>query len=303
MLLVMLAIAESRRVQQYVRFMNAPLAPPRGRQAHSGIASQMWIRPLTSARLPSRIQVGALDNVGKDAKGREYLVTDPDFGPRFIASFLGFLIAGAIVSQNPAASKFVSSAYSNTVDALTDGAEGFALWGALGLLSSSCCALQLVLSFANVGCAGFNTVLGPVRPTFLALSAALQSLSWYSVAKSTDRVFALKVALPSLAVVLALSFLPEFLSFMRKAKVGNAKYDLAITVNDMGCTACAAKVDSILSADPRVLRHEVVFEESLLRLTVAPGNEDNEDKILADLCKRLTSSGYPSEPKRDSMET
>ena len=32
-----------------------------------------------------------------------------------------------------------------------------------GLLSSSCCLLQLVLNTFAVGCAGFNKVLGPIR--------------------------------------------------------------------------------------------------------------------------------------------
>ena len=53
--------------------------------------------------------------------------------------------------QVPAVSGFASGAYAGTVDALTDGAEAFALWGALGLLSSSCCALQLV---SRAGCTG-----------------------------------------------------------------------------------------------------------------------------------------------------
>jgi hypothetical protein len=159
------------------------------------------------------------------------------------------------------------------------------------------------LNAINVGCAGFNTVLGPVRPTFLALSAALQSFVWYSVATSTSSD-AWKIALPSTAVVLVLSFLPEFLSFARKAKVGNDTVDdadsnLVLIVNGMGCTACATKVDAVLEAEPRVLGHQVVFEEKLAKLTVERGSEDG---VVADLCERLTESGFPSELQLDSVD-
>ena len=33
-----------------------------------------------------------------------------------------------------------------------------------GLLSSSCCLLQILLNFLSLGCAGFNKLLGPLRP-------------------------------------------------------------------------------------------------------------------------------------------
>ena len=148
--------------------------------------------------------------------------------------------------------------------------------------------------------------MGPVRPTFLALSAALQSFAWYSVATSTSRN-AWKIALPSTFVVLVFSFLPEFLSFTRRAKVAMSANDtvnkanssLVLTVNGMGCTACVTKVDSVLEAEPRVLSHAVALEGKLARVTVAPGNEEG---VAADLCERLNASGFPSELQRDSEQ-
>ncbi|KAG0344127.1 hypothetical protein BG004_004714 [Podila humilis] len=43
---------------------------------------------------------------------------------------------------------------------------------ALGLLSSSCCVIQLVLNAFSIGCAGFS-VLTPLRPVFLGISFGL----------------------------------------------------------------------------------------------------------------------------------
>ena len=82
------------------------------------------------------------------------------------------------------------------------GAQRMAWWSLLGLLSSSCCALQILLNACSVrpfsrfpraargrfshlrscvgqfGCAGFNTALGPWRATFVALTLTVQTISW-----------------------------------------------------------------------------------------------------------------------------
>ena len=54
-----------------------------------------------------------------------------------------------------------------------------------------------------------------------------------------------------------------------------------------------------LEAEPRVLSHAVALEGKLARGTVAPGNEEG---VAADLCERLTASGFPSELQRDSEQ-
>ena len=81
--------------------------------------------------------------------------------------------------------------------------------------------------------------------------------------------------------------------------VNKANSSLVLTVNGMGCTACVTKVDSVLEAEPRVLSHAVALEGKLARVTVAPGNEEG---VAADLCERLTASGFPSELQRDSEQ-
>ena len=57
-------------------------------------------------------------------------------------------------------------------------ARGLGLWSALGLLGSSCCAIQVVLHLFSFGCAGFNSVLGPLRAPFVALTLVVQAALW-----------------------------------------------------------------------------------------------------------------------------
>merc|ERR1712188_357460 len=54
-----------------------------------------------------------------------------------------------------------------------------------GLLGSSCCILQLglnvlsVFDIVHIGCAGFNVILGPLRPYLRALTLTWLVVLWY----------------------------------------------------------------------------------------------------------------------------
>eukprot|EP00966_Prymnesium_polylepis_P266398 6153786-Prymnesium_polylepis.2 len=77
-------------------------------------------------------------------------------------------------------------------------------WSALGLLSSSCCVLQLLLNTLSVGCAGFNTILGPIRPQMMALTLSLQAFMWHSTltARGPSRVLGAVAASALTAIVM-----------------------------------------------------------------------------------------------------
>lgn len=60
------------------------------------------------------------------------------------------------------------------------------LTGALALLTSSCCPIQLVLNAFGFGCAGFS-VFTPYRAYFLALSIVSLTYQWIHVAKSSPQ--------------------------------------------------------------------------------------------------------------------
>ena len=97
-----------------------------------------------------------------------------------------------------------------------------------GLLSSSCCALQLGLNLlsafdvVHVGCAGFNKVLGPLRGVLRGVTAAWLSWLWYRVQfsaaepphKSARRTSLRNRLVFQTAITVALMFLPETLKIM-----------------------------------------------------------------------------------------
>ncbi|CAD7925268.1 unnamed protein product [Amoebophrya sp. A120] len=126
-----------------------------------------------------------------------------------------------VVRTTPEYLEFVEDVYiSLQQDLLQPVVHQFALYSLLPLLSSACCAFQLLLNAFSIGCAGFNTVLGPVRPFFLAITILSQVLMWYSIEKwSIQRDQAI------LATVLAvvLSLLPEALEARLEWKSGRVK--------------------------------------------------------------------------------
>jgi copper chaperone CopZ len=131
----------------------------------------------------------------------------------------------------------------------------------LPLLSSSCCLLQLLINamVGAGGCAGFNTVLGPVRPFFLALLVGLNALTGASMQQSFWRyVFAM---MPE-----GVHFWNEFAKHRWRNRVmeeetnrhstnltGQAvtskprlRATMLVDIPTMGCVACINKIDSSL---------------------------------------------------------
>lgn len=83
----------------------------------------------------------------------------------------------------------------------------------LGLLSSSCCLIQLALNLMSVGCAGFS-VLTPYRPLFLAFSSLLVLVTIYKYRWSS------RTAL-TLALVLTLTTTPEIVAVYNQSSTGS----------------------------------------------------------------------------------
>ncbi|KAG0028652.1 hypothetical protein BGZ81_004550 [Podila clonocystis] len=81
---------------------------------------------------------------------------------------------------------------------------------AVGLLSSSCCVVQLVLNAFSIGCAGFS-VLTPLRPVFLAISFGLV---FYTVAKYRFSVR----TLATVVITLGLTITPELVAVVNQSR-------------------------------------------------------------------------------------
>ena len=213
-----------------------------------------------------------------------YLVWDDGFKEKFFVSATAFAGVAAALSFN-------DIAVLETMSKLN--ALG---WGALGLLSSACCLFQLILNAMSVGCAGFNTVLGPFRPYFLALAAVLQAWVWTIEidAQSHGAPADESVVFGSLLCAV-LSFLPEALSLWVARRGDDVTMSddgamLMLRVSGMGCSACTAKVQDALAAVPGVAAAAVDLEaeSATLRLDGAYREVDVGEEAV----KALDAAGF-----------
>lgn len=233
--------------------------------------------------------------IGGDDGGKKlYLVTDEGFSTKFALNLTVMLAIVYLGGSIPEVWDLAAGIYYNINHWMLTTAHQYAWWSLLGLLSSSCCALQLILNAMSFGCAGFNTVLGPLRPTFLAFAVILQSFSWY-VAWSRPWQWAPTATSTILAVIT--SFLPEFLALRvtkPKSLASNSKgansscsRTLRFSMNSVGCAACLTTVAGVLKTIKGIHYYETNMETGIM--TVNCGLDCDENAIL----ERLDDAGFP----------
>ncbi|KAF9569548.1 hypothetical protein EC968_002555 [Mortierella alpina] len=83
---------------------------------------------------------------------------------------------------------------------------------AIGLLSSSCCVIQLVLNVFSIGCAGFS-ILTPLRPFFIAISTGLILYTVYRYRWSARTAI-------TLVLTLFLTATPEMVALHNQSALG-----------------------------------------------------------------------------------
>ena len=110
----------------------------------------------------------------------EHLIWEPGFGARLVVSLAACGAFAWFAMQSSEMWIFGMQLQSDITHRLMQLAHRLEWWSALGLLSSSCCVLQLLLNAMSFGCAGFNTVLGPVRPQMMAVTISLQLFMWHT---------------------------------------------------------------------------------------------------------------------------
>ena len=143
-------------------------------------------------------------------KKQLYLFTDDGFALQFVTQLLGLTSLLLVVVSVPRLWEAATEFYYTINDWMLATAHRYAWWSLLGLLSSSCCALQLLLNAMSMGCAGFNTVLGPWRPTLLAWTCLVQGGSWVV---AWDRPYQWMPTGTATVVVMSLALLPEVLHY------------------------------------------------------------------------------------------
>jgi hypothetical protein len=118
----------------------------------------------------------------------------------------------------------------------------------LPLFASACCLLQLGLNLFSVGCAGFNTILGPWRPYMMAVLLWLTCTARRSNTSWSVFLFRWTIAL-----------LPEYVYgwnalVRRRQKITIQSDDAPMTIRttvqlnipSMGCVACINSIDVAL---------------------------------------------------------
>lgn len=177
----------------------------------------------------------------------------------------------------------------------------------LPLLSSSCCAVQLVINVIGFGCAGLNTVLGPIRPFFL-------SLLIYSAANSYPGLQAgLERWCRNTAISFFFALMPELLhkwnnhSWSRRegratqmntmTTDANVCVTVELDIPSMGCAACINKIDSTLSVISGVINSRSWLVDDpkggRANVVILAKSSDDFDEIINSVVERVAGSGFP----------
>jgi copper chaperone CopZ len=227
-----------------------------------------------------------------------YVLTDPNFALRVLYHWLAFVSVTAIVAEIPLLREAAQDVYFQLNDWMLATAHRYAWWSLLALLSSSCCALQIILNCMSLGCAGFNTVLGPVRPIFLSLTILVQMGAWYV---AWTRPWQWVTTALSTFFILSLSFLPDLLSLYEKL-LSTTNSDgreipseeesnvLVLKMTSVGCSACLVAVSAVLTAMDGVEHFNASVEQN--QLTITYSNKSSTEAIL----RSLEDAGFPMEP-------
>ena len=251
---------------------------------------------------------------------QQYLITDNDFAHRLSLNLvlMSAILAGCTYIQPLHDHSIDIYHYMN--DYMMQTANRLAWWSLLGLLSSSCCALQILLNALSFGCAGFNTVLGPLRPTFVAFTIVAQSSSWYV---AYPRPYQWGVTAASTAFSTFLTLLPEFLAWRVAKRQQMRQQDtffdqkrdsdgrvlvcgtrLQFRLGTMGCSSCVSTVSTLLDGLEGVVSHKVSLEDGLAEVILAEasssakilGSSDTKhDALGKDIAAKLEVAGFPAE--------
>lgn len=175
-----------------------------------------------------------------------YLVFSPGFAKKFALTTAGLLLF-RINGIDSIVEKLFLETYI-LFPAMLQGLFSFGSNFILPLLSSSCCLVQLLINIAvgSSGCAGFNSLLGPLRPYFLSLFVYLNAISKPQAVQALLRY--------------SIALMPEFVHVWKSLtssqwrrnhsslghKNGSISATVQVKIPTMGCVACINKIESSL---------------------------------------------------------
>lgn len=209
--------------------------------------------------------------------------------------------ASCALTGKKAASSRVPSAASgdsgNAHDSHSNWLLGDARLGGVlgGLLGSSCCALQLLLNLVaslglglSGGCAGFNKLLGPLRPFTRAATATYLAIQWGRSTPGKRRPLLLSTIL-----ALTLTYMPEMLLLSggtALAPPADGAVLVRVPISGMGCEACQHAVASVLATSSGVLDARVrgTDDEGIAEIHLNPKWGFN----LSEVARKIVDAGF-----------
>ena len=238
-----------------------------------------------------------------------FLITSPGFGTQLSLNLAAMACTAAVCAHVPALNALLESVYFFITLQMMHAANHMAWWSLLGLLSSSCCALQIILNSLSFGCAGFNTALGPYRPFFVALTIAVQTVSW---CVAFPRRWQWPPTAAATALSLFLTFLPELLAWRAARRerlsasegvagtvaeddLGAGRKSFRLQVPSIGCAACVDKVSKVLSGLPAASRVAVRLADGVATVNAACE--------MAEILQRLEDAGFPASDSEELQLT
>lgn len=179
---------------------------------------------------------------------------------------------------------------------------------ALPLLSSSCCAIQLLINaLSGWGCAGFNSVLGPVRPILLSL---LLFSTWKL---SSQRPIGWAI------LSLFVAFLPELVHTFnlikttqwKKRQISFQNNDvvtakLQLEIPGMGCVACVNKIDASIrqcksatriTQEKSWLNAPEIGKGGMAELIISASTDEDVDDIVKSVISTIREAGFECQKK------
>ncbi|KAF0362620.1 hypothetical protein F8M41_014032 [Gigaspora margarita] len=161
-------------------------------------------------------------------------------------------------------------------------------WATLcGLLSSSCCIIQLILNMFSIGCAGFS-LLTPYRPLFLSFTSILIITTIFQYG------FRSKRTLMTALISILLSTSPEFVSLYNQNNISMTKlftnmplsdYSnkqveiFVLQINGISCEGCANRIKNHFDAQAHVIYSKVYFKNQSAIIGTFPGIYEANDVL------------------------
>lgn len=195
----------------------------------------------------------------------------------------------------------------------------------LPFMASACCAIQLILNSIGVGCAGFNTVLGPLRPYFVSV------LIFTSIIEM-PLMFTQGIHVVKFMGAWFFSLLPELIHFMNQRRVSKRRRRISssratartttsgasflhseskrilvhLNIPSMGCVACINKIDATIQNFENALdgssKLNNIGKGGTGTVLLECSNDTNVGTITKKLVQSVTDAGFPCQIDNISIQ-